>query len=105
MAGAVPLVGADLLFRFPLPLSHRPIRTVGHVRWANQGFAGVEFGDLSLQAQDEIWRYYANELARQRGSEVRPPGPSGPRRDPELLREGVLEAWRRFIREWEPPPS
>jgi hypothetical protein len=28
--------------------------------------AGVEFVHLNFQEQDEIWRYYARELARQR---------------------------------------
>ncbi len=75
------------------------------MRWVTQGTAGVEFGDLSLHAQDEMWRYYAKESARQRGGEVRRPEPSGTRRDLEVVHKGVLDAWRRFIRESEPPPG
>ncbi len=97
--GAVPAIGADLLLRFHLPLTKRPIQAMGNVRWAGQGFAGVEFGDLRHQAQDEIWRYYARESARQRG--VRPPELSDVNRDREVPREGVLDAWWRFIRESE----
>ena len=33
-------------------------------RISNIGTAGVEFGDLSIRAQDEMWRYYAKESAR-----------------------------------------
>ncbi len=99
MEGTAPPVEAELLFRFHLPLTKRPIQAMGNVRWAGQGFAGVEFGDLRHQAQDEIWRYYARESARQRG--VRPPELSDVNRDREVPREGVLDAWWRFIRESE----
>ncbi len=75
--GAIPPVGADLLLHFHLPLSKRPIKAASKVRWVTQGTAGVEFGDLSLHAQDEMWRYYAKESARQRGGEVRPPVKTG----------------------------
>ena len=103
--GAIPPVGADLLLHFRLPLSKRPVKAAGKVRWTTQWTAGVEFGDLSIGAQDEIWRYYAKESARQRGGGGRPAEPSGTGRDLEVPREGVLDAWRRFIREWEPPPG
>ncbi len=73
---ASPPVGVELFIRFRLPLSNRPVQTVGTVRWASQRSAGVEFVHLNFQEQDEIWRYYARELARQR----RP------------------DAWRRLIR-------
>ncbi len=63
---ASPPVGVELFLRFRLPLSNRPVQTAGTVRWAAQWTAGVEFGHLNFQEQDEIWRYYARELARQR---------------------------------------
>ncbi len=81
--GPIPPVGAGLLLRFHLPLSNRPVQAAGNVRWGNQGTAGVEFLHLNLQEQDEIWRYYARELARQRD----------------------LDAWRQIIRQSEPPPD
>ncbi len=56
MQGGGPPLGADLLLRFHLPLSKRPIKAASKVRWVTQGTAGVEFGDLSLQAQGEISR-------------------------------------------------
>ncbi len=105
MQGGAPPLGADLLLRFHLPLSKRPIKAASKVRWVTQGTAGVEFGDLSLHAQDEMWRYYAKESAQQRGGGGRLAEPSGTARDLEVPREGVLDAWRRFIREWEPPPG
>ena len=61
----VPL-GAELIITFRLPLTKRRINTVGKVRWANQGRAGVEFAHLGLQQRDEIWRYYARQSAEQR---------------------------------------
>lgn len=67
-------VGAELLLRFILPLSNRPIQAEGTVRWATFGRAGVEVGHLTLQAQDEIWRAYARDCAEQ-------------------------DSWRRLIRE------
>lgn len=63
---ASPPVGVQLLLRFRLPLSNRAVQTVGTVMWAAKGTAGVEFVHLNFQEQDEIWRYYARELARQR---------------------------------------
>lgn len=63
---ASPPVGSDLLLRFHLPLSHRPIQTRGIVRWVKAGNVGVEFSQLSLQVQDEIWKYYARKLAEER---------------------------------------
>lgn len=64
--GAVPPVGADLLFRFRLPRTTRSIKAVGSVRWASVGRAGVEFIRLNPQEQNEIQTYCARELARQR---------------------------------------
>ncbi len=98
--GAVPAIGADLLLRFHLPRSKRPIEAMGHVRWATRGTAGVEFGQLDPQAQNEIWRYYAKDLAWQRGGGVRSPEPSGRRRDLEVFCD-LLNAWHRFIGESE----
>ncbi len=92
-------VGADLLLHFRLPIGRRPIQAGGTVRWAAQWTAGVELVHLGFQDQDEIWRYYAKESARQRGGGVRSPEPAGPIPDPAVLRETVLDAWRRFIRE------
>lgn len=95
----LPPVGADLFLHFRLPLSRRAVQAGGTMRWAAQGTAGVELMHMNLQAQDEIWRYYAKESARQRVGGVRPPEASVPIRGPEGLRESVLNAWRRFIRE------
>ncbi len=67
--GASPHVGAELLLRFHLPLSGRPVQAAGNVRWTTPDRAGVEFVHLGLHEQDEIWRYYARELARQRQME------------------------------------
>lgn len=67
---STPPVGVELFLRFRLPLSNRPVQTVGTVRWAGQRTAGVEFVHLNFQEQDEIWRYYARELARQRRPEA-----------------------------------
>ncbi len=100
--GAIPPVGADLLLCFHFPLRKRPIEAMGHVRWVTRGTAGVEFGQLGPQAQNEIWRYYAKESAWQRGGGVRSFQPSGRRRDLEVFRD-VLEAWRRHIRESDRP--
>lgn len=63
---ASPPVGVEVSIRFRLPLSNRPVQTIGTVKWATQWAAGVEFVHLNFQEQDEIWRYYARELARQR---------------------------------------
>ncbi len=92
-------VGADVLLHFRLPIGKRSIQAGGTVRWAVQWTAGVELVRLSFQDQDEIWRYYAKESARQRGGGVRSPEPAGPIPDPQVLHETVLDAWRRFIRE------
>ena len=64
--GPIPTVGAEVALRFHLPLSKREIETSGKVRWSAEGKAGVEFIQLGLLQQDEIWRYYARESARQR---------------------------------------
>jgi len=64
--GPIPPVGADVLLRFHLPLSHRPVQTLGKVKWATPGNAGMEFLHLGLQEKDEIWRYYARESALHR---------------------------------------
>lgn len=63
---ASPPIGVQLFIRFRLPLSNRPVQTVATVKWAAQRVAGVEFVHLNFQEQDEIWRYYARQLARQR---------------------------------------
>ncbi len=63
--GPIPSVGDDVLLRFHLPLSKRGIETAGKVRWTAEQMAGVEFAQLGLLQQDEIWRYYARESARQ----------------------------------------
>jgi hypothetical protein len=81
--GTTPPVGADVLLRFHLPLSRRPVQTVGKVRWSGAGTAGLEFIHLGLQEKDEIWRYYARESARQR----------------------TQDAWRPFIRGTGRPPT
>ena len=76
-----PPVGADVLLRFHLPLSHRPVQTLVKVRWVTPGTAGVEFLHLGLQEKDEIWRYYARESSLQR----------------------THDAWRQVIKRSEPP--
>ena len=81
------------------PFGRRAVQAGGTVRWAAQGTAGVELMHMNLQAQDEIWRYYAQESARQRAGGARPPEPSVSIRGPDGLRESALNAWRRFIRE------
>jgi len=78
-----PPVGADVLLRFHLPLSHRPVQTLAKVRWVTPGTAGVEFLHLGLQEKDEIWRYYARESSLQR----------------------THDAWRQVIKRSEPPAS
>jgi hypothetical protein len=60
--------------------------------------AGVELIQVGYQDQDEIWRYYVKEAARQRGLLVPPPEPSPPIQDPEEFRESMQDAWRRLIR-------
>lgn len=77
--GVTPPVGSEVLLRFHLPLTNRPVQVLGNVRWTTQGTAGVEFVYLHLQEQDEIWRYYARQLARQRDQ----------------------YGWTRFERRWE----
>lgn len=66
---AIPSVGTVLLLRFHLPLSNRPVKTLGKVEWANRGEIGVQFVHLSLHEQEEIWRYYARESAWERDRE------------------------------------
>lgn len=92
-------VGLDLSLHFQLPLGKRPIQAGGTVRWVVQWSAGVELIQMGYQEQDEIWRYYVKEAARQRGILVRSPEPPPPIQDPEGLRDSVLDAWRRLIRE------
>jgi len=92
-------VGLDLSLR--LPLGKRPVQAGGTVRWVVQWAAGVELIQMGYQDQDEIWRYYVKETARQREGGVRLPEPSGPIRDPAAFRDSVLEAWLRLIREHE----
>jgi len=94
-------VGLDLSLHFRLPLGKRPIQAGGTVRWVVQLRAGVELIQMGYQDQDEIWRYYVKETARQREGGVRLPEPSGPIRDPAAFRDSVLEAWLRLIREHE----
>ena len=65
--GAIP-IGVELVVNFRLPLSNRPIRIVSTARWVDDTKVGVEFAHLTIQEQDEIWRFYARELARQRES-------------------------------------
>lgn len=81
--GPIPPVGADVLLRFHLPLSHRPVQTLGKVKWVTSGNAGMEFLHLGLQEKDEIWRYYARESALHR----------------------THDAWREVIKRSEPPAS
>lgn len=90
--------GADVVLHFRLPIGKRPIQAGGTVRWAAQWTAGVELLHVSFQDQDEIWRYYAKESARQRARGVHPAPPAAIE-DPAVLGETVLDAWRRFIRE------
>jgi len=73
---APPPVGADVLFRFHLPRSPRPVQAVGSVRWAAPGRAGVEFTRLNSQEQDEIRAYCETKLPQQRKSDPseQPPG-------------------------------
>jgi len=94
-------VGLDLSLHFRLPLGKRPIQAGGTVRWVVQLRAGVELIQMGYQDQDEIWRYYVKETARQREGGVRLPEPSGPIRDPAVFHDSVLEAWLRLIREHE----
>jgi len=81
--GPIPPVGADVLLRFHLPLSHRPVQTLGKVKWVTSGNAGMEFLHLGLQEKDEIWRYYARESSLHR----------------------THDAWREVIKRSEPPAS
>jgi len=92
-------VGLDLSLHFRLPLGKRPIQAGATVRWVVQWAAGVELIQMGYRDQDEIWRYYVKEAARQRGILVPPPEPSDPIRDPATFHDSVLEAWRRFIRD------
>ncbi|MCI0483167.1 MAG: PilZ domain-containing protein [candidate division NC10 bacterium] len=91
-------VGLDLSLHFRLPLGKRSIQAGGTVRWVVQWAAGVELIQMGYQEQDEIWRYYVKEAARQRGILVPPSEPSAPITDPATLQDAVLEAWRRLIR-------
>lgn len=61
-------IGTEMVLTFLGPLSKRPIRAACTVRWADSSSVGVEFAHLNLQEQDEIWKYYARESARQRKS-------------------------------------
>jgi len=91
-------IGLDLSLHFRLPLGRRPIQAGGTVRWVVQWAAGVELIQMGYQEQDEIWRYYVKEAARQRGILVPPPDPSAPIPDPVTFHDSVLDAWRRLIR-------
>jgi hypothetical protein len=91
-------VGLDLSLYFRLPLGKRSIQAGGTVRWVVEWRAGVELIQVGYQDQDEIWRYYVKEAARQRGLLVPPPEPSPPIQDPEEFRESMQDAWRRLIR-------
>lgn len=62
---AVPL-GAELVLHFRLPVSDRPIRKVCTVKSADGPLVGVEFAHLNSYEKDEIWKFYARELARKR---------------------------------------
>ncbi|MFQ5989740.1 MAG: PilZ domain-containing protein [Candidatus Methylomirabilales bacterium] len=64
---SLPL-GAELVLRFYLPLSNRPVRIACTVKWVDDCSVGVEFSHLSLQEQEEIWKFHAKESARQRKS-------------------------------------
>jgi len=97
--GTTPSAGADLDLRFRLPVSYRSVQVMANVRWTAPGRAGVAFVGLNPQAQDEIWRYHARVTAGQLQGEVRQLKPLGRRPDPQGLREEVLDAWRRFLRE------
>lgn len=66
----IPDVGSDLHLCFRFPLGTQPVATVGKVRWTTDGRAGVEFVQLGQREQDEIYRFYVTESARQ--SESRP---------------------------------
>jgi hypothetical protein len=79
--GSIPPVGTDVLLRFHLPLSHRPVQTLAKVKWVTGATAGVEFLHLGLQEKDEIWRYYARESSLQR----------------------THDTWRQIIKRSEPP--
>ncbi len=61
---SVPL-GAELVLRFYLPLSNRPVRIACMVKWVDDCSVGVEFSHLNLQEQEEIWKFHARESARQ----------------------------------------
>jgi hypothetical protein len=91
-------VGLDLSIHFRLPLGKRLVQAGGTVRWVVQWAAGVELIQMGYQEQDEIWRYYVKEAARQRGILLPRPEPSAPIPDPATLHDSVLKAWRRFIR-------
>lgn len=96
-------VGLVLSLHFRLPLGKRPIQAGGTVRWVVEWAAGVELIKMGYQEQDEIWRYYVKQAARQRG--ILLPAPeaspefSAPIPDPATFLDSVQEAWRRFIRE------
>lgn len=64
---AIP-IGTKLVLHFRLPLTHRPIQIACTVKWAEQQTVGVEFAQLTLQEQAEIWKYHAKETARQRNA-------------------------------------
>jgi len=38
------------------------------VKWVDDGSGGVEFAHLNLQDQEELWKFHAKEVARQRKS-------------------------------------
>ncbi len=59
---------AELVLRFYLPLSNRPVRIGCTVKWVDDCSGGVEFAHLNLQDQEELWKFHAKESARQRKS-------------------------------------
>lgn len=61
-------VGGEMVLTFRLPLSNRPTRIVSTVKWANQHEVGVEFAHMTFQEQNEVWRIFARDSARQRES-------------------------------------
>ena len=64
---SVPLE-AELVLRFYLPLSNRPVRIGCTVKRVDDCSVGVEFAHLNLQDQEELWKFHAKESARQRKS-------------------------------------
>ncbi len=55
---SVPLE-AELVPRFYLPLSNRPVRIGCTVKRADDCSVGVEFAHLNLQDQEELWKFHS----------------------------------------------